>query len=100
MIEDSATSVPSSEFIPNGPRLHALTTYSPQSVRQQHSDGRGPLSPILTKFGGRLGVWLADWQTLARSQRKLPASMSSEAASASSSAIAQPGIEPLAKARD
>ena len=60
-------------FIPNGPRLRALSGYTPQYVREQHSSGRGPLVPILTKLGNRLGVWSLDWDEFAASQRCLPA---------------------------
>lgn len=59
------------EFIPNGPSLYALTGFTPQSVRSQHSTKRGALVPILTRFGNRLGVWRADWIAFAESQRKL-----------------------------
>lgn len=58
-------------FIPNGPELQALTGFTADSVRTQHSTGRGALVPILTKFGERLGVWEADWDTFVASQRKL-----------------------------
>ena len=58
-------------FIPNGPELEDLTGFTPDSVRTQSSTGRGALVPILTKFGNRLGVWEADWNELARSQRRL-----------------------------
>ena len=60
-------------FIPNGPALEALTGFTPNSVRTQHSTKRGALVPVLCKFGDRLGVWEADWEALVQSLRKLKA---------------------------
>jgi hypothetical protein len=62
---------PTNRFVANGPDLEALTGFSPQSVRTQHSTGRGALVPILSKFGDRLGVWSADWDAFTDAQRKL-----------------------------
>lgn len=61
---------PKASFIPNGPALEALTGFTANAVRVQSSKGRGPLVPILTKFGNRLGVWLADWEALGEKQRR------------------------------
>jgi hypothetical protein len=58
-------------FIPNGPELYALTGVTPGAARTQRCTGRGSLSSILCKFGKRLGIWLADWDALTESQRKM-----------------------------
>jgi len=57
------------DFIPAA-ELSKLTGYAPKSLYNQHSTGRGPLAPILTKFGMRLGAWRADYEAFVASQRK------------------------------
>jgi hypothetical protein len=58
------------EFMPLD-ELSAASTYAPNSLRNQHASGRGPLAPILTRFGGKLGCWRCDWDALVASQRRL-----------------------------
>jgi hypothetical protein len=43
----------------------------PQTIYRHHCTGRGVLVPILTKFGGRLGCWRADWRAFTSAQLKL-----------------------------
>ena len=61
---------PKAVFVRNGPELEELTGFTANAVRVQSSTGRGALTPILTRFGNRLGVWLSDWEALAESQRR------------------------------
>jgi hypothetical protein len=63
-------SVQTSDFVPVS-ELSKLTGRSLKTLQNDHSAGRGPLSKILTKFGGRLGCWRADYDAWIRSQRKL-----------------------------
>lgn len=57
------------DFIPAA-ELSKLTGRSLKTIYNEHSTGRGPLAPILTKFGDRLGVWRADYEAFVASQRK------------------------------
>lgn len=59
-----------SDFIP-ATELSELTGRKLKTLYNEHSTGRGPLAPILTKFGDRLGVWRADYEQFKDSQRKL-----------------------------
>ncbi|HEY0941904.1 MAG TPA: hypothetical protein VGE08_17560 [Steroidobacter sp.] len=59
-----------SDFIP-AQELSKLTGRSLKTIYNEHSTGKGPLAPILTKFGDRLGVWRADYEAFKASQRKL-----------------------------
>lgn len=49
------------DFIPV-PELAHRTGYEPKSIYNQKSTGVGPLAPILTKLGGRVGVWRVDYE--------------------------------------
>jgi len=51
--------------------LARLTNRKLKTIYDDHARGVGPLAPILTKFGGRVGVWRADYDALVASQRKL-----------------------------
>ncbi|MGB9332116.1 MAG: hypothetical protein WCB10_15230 [Steroidobacteraceae bacterium] len=59
------------QFIPLV-ELSELTGYAPGSLYNQHSTGNGPLSPILTKLGGRVGVWRPDYLQWRDAQLRLP----------------------------
>jgi hypothetical protein len=59
-----------SDFIPAA-ELAQLTNRSLKTIYNEHSTGRGPLAPILTKFGDKLGAWRADYEQLTQAQRKL-----------------------------
>jgi predicted DNA-binding transcriptional regulator AlpA len=61
-----------SDFLPLR-ELAELTGLRPRTLYNQHHRGDGALSPILTKFGGRLGAWRSDWECWLASQRRLPA---------------------------
>ena len=50
-----------SDFIPVV-ELSRLTTIPVKTIYNQHSTGKGPLAPILTKLGSRLGAWRADYE--------------------------------------
>jgi predicted DNA-binding transcriptional regulator AlpA len=58
-----------SDFIPAA-ELAQLTGRKLKTLYNEHSTGRGPLAPILTKFGMRLGAWRADYEAFVASQRK------------------------------
>jgi hypothetical protein len=60
----------SSDFIPVS-ELARLTCVPLKSLYNEHSSGRGALAPILTKIGGRLGCWRADYDLWVASQRRL-----------------------------
>jgi predicted DNA-binding transcriptional regulator AlpA len=62
--------MPEPDFI-TVPPLAERTGYSPGSLYNQHSSGVGPLAPILTKMGGRVGVWRLDYEQWLDSQRRL-----------------------------
>jgi hypothetical protein len=51
--------------------LEALTGVDRRTLYNQHSTGKGALAPILTKLGGRLGVWRADYVLWRDAQRRL-----------------------------
>jgi hypothetical protein len=59
-----------SDFLPVV-ELAKLTPFKPKGIYNQHSSGTGPLVPILTKVGGRLGAWRADYELWRDSQRRL-----------------------------
>ena len=52
--------------------LSALTGYSKKALYNASSSGRGPMVEILSKLGGRLGSWRADYELWRDAQRKLP----------------------------
>jgi hypothetical protein len=52
--------------------LSQCSGLSQQTLYNQRHRG-GVLAPILTKFGGRIGAWRADWEVYKASQRRLPA---------------------------
>lgn len=58
------------DFIPIA-QLAQLTGRAVKTIQNERSTGRGPLTPILTKVGGRLGAWREDYETWRASQRKL-----------------------------
>ena len=60
-----------SDWIPIA-ELATLTGRRPKSLYNDHSAGRGPFAAILTKLGGRLGVWRADYEALKAQERRLP----------------------------
>lgn len=60
------------DFIPVD-RLCHLTGYRLKTLYIAHSLGKGPLVPILTKLGGRLGAWRADYELWRDAQRKITA---------------------------
>jgi predicted DNA-binding transcriptional regulator AlpA len=51
--------------------LAQLTGFERKSLYNWHSTGTGPLAPIMTKVGGRLGAWRADYESWRDAQRKL-----------------------------
>ncbi len=59
-----------SDFLPVV-ELSKLTPYKPKGIYNQYSSRVGPLVPILTKLGGRLGAWRADYEQWRDSQRRL-----------------------------
>ena len=66
-------SVPSDgkrDFIP-ADELSQLTARKIKTIYDDHSRGVGPLAEILTKFGGRVGVWRKDYDAFIDRQRKL-----------------------------
>lgn len=58
------------DFIPIV-QLSQLTGFAPGSLYNQHSSGVGPVAPILTKLGHRVGAWRQDYQQWVVSQRRL-----------------------------
>lgn len=60
----------SSDFIPVS-ELARLTGRRVTTLYNDNCKGSGPLAPIMTKFGGRIGVWRADYEMWRDSQRKL-----------------------------
>ncbi len=60
-----------SDFIPVS-ELAALTGYGKKVFYHAHIYRKGPCAEILTKLGGRLGCWRADYEAWLRSQRRLP----------------------------
>jgi predicted DNA-binding transcriptional regulator AlpA len=52
------------------PELAKVTGFSEGSFYTWHSSGGGPLAPILTKCGGKLGAWREDYLAWRESQRK------------------------------
>lgn len=54
--------------------LAQLTGYSKKVFYNSHSAQRGPLHEILTKLGGRLGVWREDYEEWVGLQRRLSTS--------------------------
>ena len=61
-----------SDFIRAVPELVQLSGFAPQTIYNMHYYQRGALWPILTKFGGRLGVWREDWERFKALQMRLP----------------------------
>ena len=59
------------DFIPVR-ELAQLTGYKLRSIYVQSSTRRGPLVPILSKMGAKLGCWRADYDAWRTSQRKIP----------------------------
>lgn len=59
-----------SDWIPSN-ELTELTGVPRRTLYNQHSTRTGALAPILTKFGGRLGAWRADYEVWKDAQRKL-----------------------------
>jgi hypothetical protein len=53
--------------------LAQLTGYAPGSLYNQHSRGIGPMAPILTKLGSRVGAWRPDYEQWRAAQLRLPA---------------------------
>lgn len=47
------------------------TDYTRKALYNQHYTRRGSLAGILTKVGGRLGCWRADYEIWRDQQRKL-----------------------------
>ena len=60
-----------SDFIPVR-ELAQLTGYKLRSLYVQHSTQRGPLAPILSLLGHKLGTWRKDYEVWQARQRKLP----------------------------
>jgi predicted DNA-binding transcriptional regulator AlpA len=52
--------------------LIALTGRSRATFYQDRWRGTGPFAGILTKLGGRLGCWRADYDALVAQQRRIP----------------------------
>ena len=59
------------EFVPLL-ELAELSGLAPRTIYNQRHRG-GHLASILTKFGGRVGCWRADWEQYKAAQRRLPA---------------------------
>jgi predicted DNA-binding transcriptional regulator AlpA len=59
-----------SDFIPAS-ELAKLIGVSRKTILNSRCSGTGPLTPILTKVGGRLGAWRADYEQWRDSQRRL-----------------------------
>jgi predicted DNA-binding transcriptional regulator AlpA len=60
-----------SDFI-SATELAHLTGFARKSLYTWHSANSGPLVPILTKIGGRLGAWRHDYEAWKNAQRKMP----------------------------
>ena len=60
------------DFIPVA-ELARLTGFELRSVYHQHSTQHGPLVPILSKLGRKLGAWRADYEIWRDRQLKLRA---------------------------
>ncbi len=65
----SISSAVQADFLPV-PELARLTGFGRKAIYNQHCAGKGPLVPILTKLGGRLGAWREDYEAWKVSQRK------------------------------
>jgi hypothetical protein len=53
------------------PELAESSGLAPRSIKNMFYAQKGALHPILTKFGGRLGCWRADWEKFKAAQLKL-----------------------------
>ncbi len=51
--------------------LEGRTGYAAKTLYNSHSSGTGPLAEILTKLGGKVGAWRADYEIWIESQRRL-----------------------------
>lgn len=58
------------DFIPAS-ELARLTGRKLKTIYDDHARHAGPLATILTKFGGRVGVWRKDYEAFIERQRKL-----------------------------
>lgn len=58
------------DFIP-APEFSQVSHFSLSSIYAQNKTKRGPVAHLLTRFGGKLGVWRSDWETFKASQVKL-----------------------------
>jgi hypothetical protein len=58
--------------------------FKQRSIRNQYHGEDGVLKPILTKFGGRLGCWRADWEKFVAQRQKLGDNLSTPHAQAAS----------------
>lgn len=68
-----------SDFIP-APELAKLTGRKLKTIYDDRYRGAGPLSSILTKFGGRVGAWRKDYDAFVEQQRRLPDTPARDAA--------------------
>jgi hypothetical protein len=59
------------EFIRVVP-LAKIFGFAPGTIYNSHATGRGPLAPILTKFGNAVGAWRGDVEALIAAERRLP----------------------------
>jgi len=58
------------DFIPVT-QLAARTGFKAKSLYNQHSSGVGPLAPILTRLGSKVGAWRLDYERFVSEQRRL-----------------------------
>jgi len=69
------------DFLP-AIELERLTGVAVKTQYNVHYYGKGPLVEILTKCGGRLGAWRADYEIWRDSQRRLQSPQGSDSARA------------------
>lgn len=62
---------PMSDWIPVE-ELARLSRRGQRTLYNDFSGGRGPFKEILTKLGGRLGCWRADYEALVAQQHRFP----------------------------